>query len=483
VDFDRDNSEIHDALAKISMGKSFFLTGKAGTGKSTFLKEVVSEVKKSIVVVAPTGIAAINVKGSTIHSFFQFPFRPLLLEDADIPVFASYSAKKKIIKSMDTLIIDEVSMVRADVIDGIDYSLRCNGGNPNLPFGGKQVIFVGDIFQLPPVTIEETGERQIISEIYDSPYFFSAKVFANNKLDTIELIKVYRQSDASFVQLLDKVRINRVSEEDMNLLNTTFSDEDELAQKNFAITLTSTNALSNQVNRSSLELLASREYSYAAKIVDFQQAKYPTDAVLVLKPGAQVIFVKNDAAGRWVNGTIGQVHKLTAFSIQVKLDDGSIHDVEKNTWENLKYDYDSKKKKITQETVGSFAQFPIRLAWAITIHKSQGLTFDSVIIDLGGGSFASGQAYVALSRVKSFEGLHLRSRIRRTDIYVDPVILEFASVNNDDLDFRAEEEATPENVILDSLGYSVNEVSYDENDEPSFCYSCEQSPCLCSVAE
>ena len=430
---DTNNIEFQTALELIQeTNQSFFLTGKAGTGKSTFLKHIVETVSKDFVVVAPTGIAAVNVGGVTIHSFFQFPLRPLLPEDEDIKVFWKDSEKRKIISAMDTLIIDEISMVRADLIDGIDYSLRKNGGKPNLPFGGKQVVFVGDIFQLEPVTIKNTGEQKIISEIYGSSYFYNAKVFERVSLFTVELQKVYRQTDSAFISLLDKVRVKEISPTDLNKINTRVFSQSELNKNDFAITLTTKNDLADTVNFKKLSELKTEPFAYNAEVSgEFEESKYPTEPELTLKVGAQVIFIKNDTDKRWVNGTIGQVSGLTDTEIKVRLKDGEIYSVEKRIWENIKYQYNKEKKKIEQEIVGTFKQYPLKLAWAITIHKSQGLTFDKVVVDFGNGTFASGQAYVALSRATSFEGLFLKQKLNSTDIYIDDEIKEFAKTFND----------------------------------------------------
>lgn len=433
MDLDLNNDEFQTALSFIQeTNQTFFLTGKAGTGKSTFLKHIVDTISKNFVVVAPTGIAAVNVSGVTIHSFFQFPLRPLLPQDEDIKVFWKNSEKRKIISEMDTLIIDEISMVRADLIDGIDYSLRRNGGNPNLPFGGKQVVFVGDIFQLEPVTITSSGEKSIISELYGSAYFYNAKVFENIKLFTIELQKVYRQVDPDFISLLDKVRVKEVSQMDIEKINSRVFSENELATKDFAITLTTKNSIADSVNTIKLNQLKSTSFVYTAEVTGiFENSKYPTEPELTLKKGSQVIFIKNDISKRWVNGTIGQVFELTENVIKVRLKDGEIHSVEKRVWENIKYQYNKEKKKIDQDIVGTFEQYPLKLAWAITIHKSQGLSFDRVVIDFGSGTFASGQAYVALSRATTFEGLFLKQKIRSTDIYIDNEIKDFAKTFND----------------------------------------------------
>lgn len=427
MELDLDNPEFKIAFEIVKdTNQTFFLTGKAGTGKSTFLKYIINNIDKNFVVVAPTGIAAVNVNGVTLFSFFQFPLRPLLPEDEEIKTFWKDSEKRKIISSMETLIIDEVSMVRADIIDGIDYSLRKNGGNPNLPFGGKQVVFIGDIFQLEPVAKKRSGEYKIINEIYGSPYFYNAKVFERIDLFTVELQKVYRQKDSDFVSLLDKVRIKNVSQVDIERINTRFFPEGELKKEEFAITLTTINALADKVNNEKLCELKTNPFIYLAEVSgEFEESKYPTDPELTLKVGAQVIFIKNDIERRWVNGTIGQIIELENSVIKVKLENGIIHSVEKRVWENTKYQYDKKNKKIEQEVIGTFKQYPLKLAWAITIHKSQGLTFDRVVIDFGKGTFASGQAYVALSRVTTFEGLLLKKKMHASDIFIDEEIIDF----------------------------------------------------------
>lgn len=433
MDLDLENEEFQSALELIrDTDQTFFLTGKAGTGKTTFLKHIIESVDKNFVVVAPTGIAAVNINGVTIHSFFQFPLRPLLPEDEDIKVFWKNSEKRKIISAMDTLVIDEISMVRADIIDGIDFSLRKNGGNPNLPFGGKQVVFVGDLFQLEPVTIKATGEKQILDELYESPYFFNATIFNTIELISIELQKVYRQTDTEFIDLLDKIRIKNIEPGEIKKINTRVVAPIESGKSDFAITLTTRNDLADGVNQKELARLSSEPHTYIAEVSGkFEESKYPTEPELTLKVGAQVIFIKNDSNRRWVNGSIGQICGLGEADITVKLENGNEFSIEKKVWENIEYQYDRKKKKISQETVGTFQQYPLKLAWAITIHKSQGLTFDRVIVDLGSGTFASGQAYVALSRATSFEGLFLKHRLNSTDIYIDEEIKEFAKTFND----------------------------------------------------
>lgn len=425
---DLNNKEFKKAFDLVNKtNQSFFLTGKAGTGKSTFLKYIANNVKKNIVVVAPTGIAAINVGAVTIHSFFQFPLRPLLPEDDGIKSFDRKSEKRKLISSLETLIIDEVSMVRADLIDGIDCSLRKNGGDPNLPFGGKQIVLVGDVYQLEPVASKESGEQKILKQLYKSNHFFNAEVLKEMKLYTIVLKEPYRQSDNEFINLLDSIRINQISQNDLDKINRHLISESKVDDYDFALTLTTTNDLAEEVNFSRLGKISKPSFTYTAKVSGaFDENKYPTESELTLKEGAQVIFLKNDIEKRWVNGTIGIICQLSNRLIKVKLQDNTIHQVEPAEWENINYNYNIKKKKIEQEVEGTFEQYPLKLAWAISIHKSQRMTFDKVIIDFGTGAFASGQAYVALSRVTSFTGLYLKQKINPNDIYVDTEIETFA---------------------------------------------------------
>lgn len=428
---DLNNDEFQKALELIrDTNETFFLTGKAGTGKSTFLKHIIHNINKNFIVLAPTGIAAVNVNGVTINSFFQFPLRPLIPNDDEITLFNENSEKRNIIKALDTLIIDEISMVRADVIDAIDYSLRKNGGNPDLPFGGKQIVFVGDIFQLEPVLVE--AEKKLYNQFYNSVFFYNAIVFKNIELLTIELKKVYRQVEIEFIKLLDKVRTNEITQLELDILNTRVFTNSELNAKEFVISLTTTNNLADNVNRNRLQSLNNDEFKFNAEISNnFENSKFPAELELSLKIGAQVIFIKNDIEKRWVNGTIGVVYDLSENEIQIQLKDGSIHLVEKRVWENVKFQYNGISSKVEKEVIGTFTQYPLKLAWAITIHKSQGLTFDNVVIDFGNGTFSSGQAYVALSRVKSFDGLHLQRNLYLSDIKINESILHFATSFND----------------------------------------------------
>jgi ATP-dependent exoDNAse (exonuclease V) alpha subunit len=426
------NRDFDNAIGlALYVNRSVLITGKAGTGKSTLIKKISNSILKKFVVVAPTGIAAINAGGVTIHSFFKFPLRELLPNDRGIKLFGDDSEQKKIISAMDTLIIDEISMVRADLIDAIDCSLRKNGNKPQLPFGGKQIIFVGDFFQLEPVMNKDST---VLKEIYKSLFFYNAKVFENIKLYSVELKRVYRQLDPDFIKLLDKVRVNELTQEDIDKLNTRVVDQAEIDKNEFAITLTTRTAIAANVNNLKLEKIQSKVFIYPAQITgQFEENKYPTEPILKFKVGAQIIFIRNDPSKRWVNGTLGKIIKLHKSFIDVELNTGLVLTVDKVQWENTAYQFSSRFNRIVRKVIGEFVQYPIKLAWAITIHKSQGLTFDRVIIDFGEGAFASGQAYVALSRVKTFEGLYLKQKIKAEDIFLNDEIKQFAlEFKNDD---------------------------------------------------
>lgn len=404
-----------------------FITGKAGTGKSTLLRHFVKNTKKQVVVLAPTGIAAINVGGSTVHSFFRLPFRPIVQDDEEIHRFAKSTEKFKILHKLDTLIIDEVSMLRADLIDAIDQSLRINGGDMSKPFGGKQVIFFGDLFQLEPVVQNNEVERYLFTEYYNSHYFFDARVFQQMHLTCIELRKVFRQTDAHFIALLDAIRLNRAGDADLEKLNTRIDRYFEPTTNDFYVTLCTRNNTAAGINEFNLSKLGSVEYVYKGIVEnEFSLKQLPTEQVLVLKEGAQIIFIKNSATGKWVNGTIAKVHSLSADKIEVQLTNGEIEEVRMETWENKLYRWDAMNRRVKSEVIGTFKQYPIKLAWAITIHKSQGLTFDKMILEMGGGAFAHGQLYVALSRCRSLEGLILREPIRYKDIIIDERVVRFA---------------------------------------------------------
>jgi ATP-dependent DNA helicase PIF1 len=403
--------------------ETFFLTGRAGTGKSTLLNYFRKHTGKKYVVLAPTGLAALNVGGVTIHSFFGFPLRVMLPDDPEIVKWGKGHPRMRILKNMDTLVIDEVSMLRADLLDAIDQSLRLNLGN-DAPFGGKQVVFIGDVFQLPPVhTVTESefaGEDE-----YENPYFFSARAFIQARPRVVELKKIYRQSDEDFIYLLNRIRMGIATDDDLELVNRRLQVGDR--DQPFAVTLTSVNAIADAVNQRRLLELKSEPFSYKASLDGKFNAKlFPASERLSLKAGAQVMMVKNDVQGRWVNGSIGIVESLANENIQVRFSDGNLHAVERVSWENKSYTWDRVERKITFDVLGSFTQFPIKLAWAITIHKSQGLTFDHVNIDLGRGAFAHGQLYVALSRCRTLDGITLRSKIQSKDMIVDEAVADFA---------------------------------------------------------
>ncbi|MEQ9261575.1 MAG: AAA family ATPase [Owenweeksia sp.] len=405
---------------------SFFLTGRAGTGKSTFLSKITSKIDKNFVVLAPTGISALNIKGVTIHSFFQFPPRPLLPKDKGIKTFWEGSEKRKLIESLDTLILDEASMVRADVIDAIDFSLRKNGGNPSLPFGGKQIVLVGDLYQLEPIVQGKNEETQTLNEIYGGLRFYQAHVFRHLKLFTIELKEVYRQKDPLFVSLLDKIRTKTLTNAELDQLNSRVLPVPISETGNHILTLTTKLDASQKINQSKLSELDGESRLYRAEISgNFDSVAYPSDLDLKLKIGAQVIFIKNNPEGQWVNGSLGIVAGLSDSIIRVELDHGGMCTVEKEVWENVKYKFNKDTGKVEQEVVGSYKQFPLKPSWAITVHKSQGMTFERLRVDFGDGTFAYGQAYVALSRVTSFEGLYLSQKVQFSDIQVDHTVKDF----------------------------------------------------------
>ena len=436
---DTNNKEFQDALQLITHTRqSVFLTGKAGTGKSTFLKYICNHTKKKYVVLAPTGIAAINAGGVTLHSFFKLPFRPMLPDDPDLSLshgrifeFFKYpKEKRKIIAEVDLIIIDEISMVRADIIDCVDRILRVYSGNMRLPFGGKQLLFVGDVFQLEPVI--PSDQKEILSLFYASPFFFSARVFKDINLVPIELQKVYRQTDPVFINVLDRIRNNAARKQELDTLNGRYFPSFEPQNEDMYITLATRRDQVDFINEKKLAELPGEEYVSVGKIEgDFPESSLPTQLNLSIKEQAQVIFIDNDYERRWVNGTIGMVSGIDENgNVYVLLESGVEHLVEPTSWRNYKYKYNEKERRIEEEIVGTFEQLPIRLAWAITVHKSQGLTFSRVVVDLTGGVFAGGQTYVALSRCTSLEGLVLKSKISSRDIFIRKEIVEFSQIFN-----------------------------------------------------
>lgn len=438
---DTKNQEWQQALQVIQYTRrSLFLTGKAGTGKSTFLRYVAQHTKKKYVILAPTGIAAINAGGQTLHSFFKLPFHPLLPNDSrynirNIRKTLKYSGDTtKLLRELELIIIDEISMVRADIIDFIDKVLRIYCRNMRVPFGGKQLLLVGDIFQLEPVIKED--EWRLMQPFYASAYFFSAKVWQEMELVSIELRKVYRQSDARFIGLLDRIRQNQTTAEDLRAINERLDASPKKWKKEgaLAITLATRRDTVDYINDQKLKELEGRSSVFQGVIKgEFPETSLPAPMELEVKPGAQVIFIKNDKEKRWVNGTLGVVIYIDEGEgiITVVDEDGHEYDVEREVWENMRYTFNEKEQKIEEELLGTFVQFPLRLAWAITVHKSQGLTFRQVKIDFsGGGAFAGGQTYVALSRCTSLEGITLTEPIRQSDIFVRAEVVSFAQRYN-----------------------------------------------------
>lgn len=404
--------------------KNVFITGRAGTGKSTLLQHFRNTTKKKIAVLAPTGVAAINVRGQTIHSFFGF--KPDITPDM---VQGMKPREKNIYKNLDVIVIDEVSMVRSDLMDCIDSFLRIYGKNKNKPFGGLQMIFIGDLYQLPPVVTYR--ENMLFKSLYKSPYFFDSMVFHNGfEMEFIELEKVYRQRDDKFLNILNAIRNNTASDDDIATINKRYMP-DFRKEEGFYIHLTTTNDLADSINMQKLAELKGKEYPYRGLIEgDFSIKDLPTGIEINLKIGAQVMLLNNDPMGRWINGSIGKIIGIEKTKgepdvIKIKLQNGEIIDVIPYTWGIYEYHYDKKNKKIISDVVGTFTQYPVKLAWAVTIHKSQGLTFEKVIIDIGRGTFSHGQLYVALSRCTSLNGIVLKRPIAKKHIFMDRRVVDF----------------------------------------------------------
>lgn len=436
LSMDLNNAEFQDVNNLINnTGSSVFMTGRAGTGKSTFLRHIVRNTHKKCVVLAPTGIAAVNAGGVTLHSFFRIPLHPIAPDDVNFSTPARIKERQKyskehikLLNNIELIIIDEISMVRADILDFIDKLLRTYT-NPRMPFGGKQLFLVGDAFQLEPVV--KADEWDILRHFYSSPYFFGANVFKQITLVQIELKKVYRQHEVNFLSLLDRVRVRQTNQTDLNTINTRYIPDFQFNDNDMAITLCTLRAKADNINEDHLERIPCEPTTFYGVINgDFPQTSLPTNLELQLKPGAQVVFVKNDREKRWFNGTIARIKDIEEDGVWVETEDLNEYFVEAEEWDNVRYKWDDKEKKVKEEVLGSFRQLPLKLAWAITIHKSQGLTFDNVIIDIGNGAFACGQIYVALSRCRTLNGIKLLSPIRFNDIITSYEVLNYSTTAN-----------------------------------------------------
>lgn len=419
--------------------QSLFLTGKAGTGKSTLLRYIHEHTSKRHVILASTGIAALNVGGQTIHSFFKLPTRPLPPDDPDLStssnrvyeIFRYTKEHKMLLRSLDLIIIDEISMVRADTIDAIDRLLRIYRGHRDLPFGGVQMLFVGDLLQLEPVV--KGDERSILDRFYRTHFFFGAQVFGQMPLVGIQLEKVYRQTDPTFVSILDRIRAGEAIDSDIRVLNQRVQPSYKASAGDLVITLGTRRAQVANINERELAMLPSPAQVLEGTIEgEFPEANLPTDRSLILKEGAQVMLLANDRERRWANGTIATVERIDeeAGKVFIRLEQGEVHSVPQYLWEHRRYTFDEQLGRVEKEVLGRFIQYPLLPAWAITIHKSQGLTFDRVIVDFTDRVFAGGQAYVALSRCRSLEGMVLRAPLQRRDIITRQEVIAFYSTMN-----------------------------------------------------
>jgi ATP-dependent DNA helicase PIF1 len=420
-DLSDDQTTVLESIPDVpTYGRCFFVTGRAGTGKSTVLRRFVEATPMKTVVLAPTGLAAVQVGGQTVHSFFNFPLGPLQVGISEIPLFKKGQAKRRLIESLDCVVIDEVSMVRADLMDAIDYSLRINRDREHEPFGGVTLVCFGDLMQLEPV-VQSGADEEMMADRYESPFFFDSKVVKETSLDVFELTKVHRQrEDEEYLWALNRLREGHTDE--LAVFNGRVGAE--LGGEG-VVTLTATNGRAGSINLQRLAKLPGRPTIFKAQVQGTFGRETPTEEVLALKPGAQVMFVKNGQG--WVNGSLGEVQEVEPERVRVKLFDGKDHWVEPETWDKKRYTWDRFSSRISSEAVGSFTQIPLRLAWALTIHKSQGLTIEKVRLDLDRPAFSHGQAYVALSRCRSLSGLSLVRPLEARDVIVVERALAFAT--------------------------------------------------------
>lgn len=426
IDFNQEFSSAFELIEHTQT--NVFVTGRAGTGKSTLLQYLRHKTQKKIAVLAPTGVAAINVKGQTIHSFFMF--RPDITPDTVDEIYV-IKKKRDLYKKLQTLVIDEISMVRADLLDCIDMFLRLHGPKSTSPFGGVQMVFFGDLYQLPPVV--RNDEQGIFKTVYRTSYFFGAKAFENFDYKLLELKEIYRQKDERFIQILNAIRHDKLSGDDLKVLNARCQSRMGNDPDDFFISLTTTNDLAEKININRLSQLQGDVFRYTGTVSgEFEKKNLPTQQMLELKAGAQVMMLTNDPEKRWVNGTIGKVAGIFSDpdgkdTVMVKLADGTSVDVNSFTWEIFQFYYDEEIESLSSRVIGYFSQFPLKLAWAVTIHKSQGKTFEKVVLDLGRGTFAHGQLYVALSRCTTLEGIVLKQPIERRHVLLDVSVQEFFS--------------------------------------------------------
>lgn len=415
--FGRVPEQYREAWGLIREGRNVLVQGKAGTGKSTFIKYLKKYLPGNVAFVAPTGLAALHIGGQTIHSFAKLPPKVLKRRDARV------QKNRSLYRNLHTLVIDEVSMVRADMFDALDEFLRKNGPHADLPFGGIQIIMVGDLYQLPPVEKYEGGVAAYLASAYETPYFFSAPVYQDMNVALVEFERVFRQKDERFVEFLDKVREGQVSEDELVEFNIDHVARGEVPDG--VVTLATTNRIVSEINARKLVELPGTPEEFVGRVVGaFSPSEMPTERVLQLKRNAQVVFVRNDEQGRWVNGSVGKVVYLNRGRIEVRVN-GKRHEIKPVVWQKVRYVYVPEINQVTEAVEGEFWQYPIRLAWALTIHKSQGQTYDTVAIDLGTGAFDTGQVYVALSRVRSAEGIVLKKPLRVEDVMVDERVVRF----------------------------------------------------------